>query len=126
MYILTKFEPPVFEDQVTAHDKTCFQKIQTLPGNIRKESGKSIKNGKPGITGELTNSLTTNVMESVTKPYRSPPIPKSNYLNDDKSTGYNKLKKKIPEEIINPISEQCQLWYNQNKDKMRTTEVVFQ
>ena len=53
-----------------------------------------------------------------------PPTKKSKSIFDPDSNGYNWLKNKIPDEIINPIATQCFEWYNKNKGNLKETELL--
>ena len=58
--------------------------------------------------------------------YRQPPTKRSISIFAENSTGYNKLRDRIPEVVINQIATTCIHWAEENEKTIKNSEVVFQ
>ena len=91
------------------------EQIQIIEDEILEVQPKVITNKIPTI--KPTKGIRTNM----------PPMKKSKSIFDPNSSGYNWLKNKIPDIMIDPIADLCTVWYNKNTTKLtKDTEMVFQ
>ena len=66
-------------------------------------------------------------MEPITNVnYRQPPTKKPISIFAQNSTGYNKLKNRIPETLMDHIAAKCMNWAEENEKIIKNSEVVFQ
>jgi len=66
-------------------------------------------------------------LPTVTNPnYKQPPTKKPISIFTQNSTGYNKLKNRISDDVINQIATKCMNWAEENEKTIKNSEVVFQ